>query len=708
MPRRTLAVVVAALALGSSLVGAAWGQGAPASFLFAGSGFGHGVGMSQYGAYGQALEGATFSQILQHYYTGISVGSATDDVQIRVNLLHTVPSAQVRGEPLPSTSGGAIQVVADATTLNAAPNEVIAFGVSGSQVTVTQGGSQVATANLVSVLWSGGPTLLNVIGPGDSFDTGGHRYRYGMVDIAVVNGNLEVVNQLKLHGEYLWGIAEVPSSWPAEALKAQVVAARTYALRRYQSGQRPECRCHVYDTTADQVFAGYVKQSSTGGAQWTAAVDATSPDGSTGITALYGGAPISANYFSSSGGRTENNEDAFGGSPVPYLRSVDDHWSLNSYNPMASWTFTRTQAQVASAFGLPDVVTIDLSSRTVGGAVKTVTAKSSGGGSASLSGGTFVARLSLPARWLHKPVVRVAGADRYATSVAIGQQALSPTVGGTANSPVVLASGEGPHLVDGLVAAPLARADNAELLLATAAGLPSSVAAEIDRTHPTTAYLVGGTAALGPGVEQDLRAHGVTDVKRLAGADRYDTAAQVAEQIGGPRDQVLIASGASLHLVDALAAGGPASATTKPILLVARDEVPTPTAHALTDLRTHSTVVVGGTAAVSDATMAQLPSPRRLAGGDRFLTAIAVSNDFSGLVGVATVVVASGADAHLVDALPGGTLAHIVLLTDPTPLTPATRDWLKARVDLGAVQVLGGTTAVSSSAFDAIRAAVGG
>src|SRR5439155_606097 len=345
---------------------------------------------------------------------------------------------------------------------------------------------------------------------------------------------------------YLWGIAEVPSSWPAEALKAQVVAARTYALRRYQAGQRPECRFHVYDTTADQVFAGYVKQSSTGGAQWTAAVDATSPDGSTGITALYGGAPISANYFSSSGGRTENNEDAFGGSPVPYLRSVDDHWSLNSYNPMAAWTFTRTQAQVASAFGLPDVVTVDLSNRTVGGAVKTVTAKSSGGGSASLSGSTFAARLGLPARWLHKPVVRVAGADRY------------------------------------------------------------------------------------------------------------ETAAQVAEQIGGPRSQVLIASGDSMHLVDALAAGGPASATTRPILLVAHDEVPTPTAHALTDLHTNSTVVVGGTAAVSDATMAQLPSPRRLAGTDRFLTAIAVSNDFSGVVGVATVVVASGADAHLVDALPGG------------------------------------------------------
>ena len=70
--------------------------------------------------------------------------------------------------------------------------------------------------------------------------------------------------------------------------------------------------------------------------------------------------------------------------------------------------------------------------------------------------------------------------------------------------------------------------------------------------------------------------------------------------------------------------------------------------------------------------------------------------------------VASGADAHLVDALPGGTLAHLVLLTDATPLTPATRDWLKARVDLGAVQVLGGTAAVSAAAFDAIRLAVGG
>src|SRR5436305_10763154 len=138
MPRRALAVVAGALVLAFGLAGAALGQGAPSTFLFAGSGFGHGVGMSQYGAYGQALEGASYSQILQHYYTGISVGAANDDVQLRVNLLHTAPSAQVRGEPLPSSSGGAIQVVADATTLNAAPNEVIGFGVNGSQVTVAQ------------------------------------------------------------------------------------------------------------------------------------------------------------------------------------------------------------------------------------------------------------------------------------------------------------------------------------------------------------------------------------------------------------------------------------------------------------------------------------------------------------------------------------------------------------------------------------------
>ena len=107
---RRLGILAAASALLALVVVPA--QAAPPStFVFSGSGFGHGVGMSQYGAYGQALEGATATHILQHYYTSTSVTPVNDDVDIRVSLLHAVPggSPSVRAEAL-SAGGGLIPV----------------------------------------------------------------------------------------------------------------------------------------------------------------------------------------------------------------------------------------------------------------------------------------------------------------------------------------------------------------------------------------------------------------------------------------------------------------------------------------------------------------------------------------------------------------------------------------------------------------------
>lgn len=393
-----IVVLVAAVPAGPAptrLAGAA--DGVPDTFVFPGSGFGHGVGMSQYGAYGQALEGRSATEILTHYYTGTTVAAANDAVDLRVNLVHAAPAntLYVRGEPLGGT-GGAVAITAGGTTVNGAPGDAFVFGTDGSNVTVARaGGAQVAAGPTATVTFV--PGLLNVAGPGDTFESTGHRYRYGRLEVLPVGGALEAVLVLKLHGEYLRGISEVPSSWPAAALEAQVIAARTYALRKYRLGERPECRCHVYDTVFDQVYAGWVKEAEpTYGARWVAAVDATSPSPTTGLVVLYGGEPISANYFSSSGGRTENNEDAFGGSPLPYLRSVDDHWSLASYNPRAAWRFTKSQAEVAAAFSLPDVASLDLSRRTAGGAVKTAVARSSTGATASLAGSAMRSRLRLP------------------------------------------------------------------------------------------------------------------------------------------------------------------------------------------------------------------------------------------------------------------------------------------------------------------------
>ncbi|HUR49098.1 MAG TPA: cell wall-binding repeat-containing protein [Acidimicrobiales bacterium] len=693
-------------------------QAIPADFTFRGSGFGHGVGMSQYGAYGQALEGRSSGDILRHYYSGTSITPANDAQLIRVNLLASAERASVRGESL-GEGGGSIRISAGEQAIELTANQVANFGRAGDQVTVTVEGpavmAQPITAPTVKVTWSAGPTLLNVIGPGETFDTRGHRYRYGELDVAIAptGTGLQVVNLMSLHTEYLRGIAEVPSSWPSAALEAQAITARTFALQRVQSGQRTDCLCHVRDTVADQVFAGWVKESEEGfGQRWVAAVDATQPDGSSGLVVTKSGALATTTYFSSSGGSTESNTDGFGSTtPFTYLQPVDDRWSLASYNPFASWSFTRSQDAVKAAFNegkaaneqLKDVVSINLTDRTAGGSLRTAVATASDGMTLSLGGATFRSRLQLPARWIGTPVVRVSGSERYSTSVAAGRRAPLEDPKGT----VVIASGETAHLVDGLVAAPLAAVEDAPLLLSAATGLPDPVGDEVARLGVTRAVLVGGQSALSEQVVTDLRARGVQTVERIFGSDRFDTGLQVARAMGAPRSVAVIASGESGRLADALASGGPAAATGRPILLVTRDAVPLPTRQALTEMGTSSTIVIGGSAAISDSTAAQLPNAQRVSGADRYSTSAAVADHFSPEVGLERVVLSSGDPGGLVDALPGGAIQAITLLTNPGMLPPAAQEWL-ARNDaaIGSVDVIGGPNAVTPQTFNQARAAV--
>src|SRR5690606_5358082 len=100
------------------------------------------------------------------------------------------------------------------------------------------------------------------------------------------------------------------------------------------------------------------------GAKWVAAVAATAQSSTTGLALTYGGKVVQAYYSSSTGGRTQNNEDVWSGAPVPYLRSVDDPWSLDSRNPRASWEKVVSGVALAAAFGLSDVARLDLSRRT--------------------------------------------------------------------------------------------------------------------------------------------------------------------------------------------------------------------------------------------------------------------------------------------------------------------------------------------------------
>lgn len=296
------------------------------------------------------------------------------------------------------------------------------------------------------------------------------------------------------------------------------------------------------------------------------------------------------------------------------------------------------------------------------------------------------------------PVSRLSGDDRYATSVAIGRAAYP------SSSTVVIASGENEHLVDGLVAGPLARRLSAPVLLVPGSAVPAVVTRELTRRGARTAVLVGGEAVLDKDVVQDLRDAGITTVDRVAGADRYATAAKVAERVGG--DSAVVASGNDANLVDALGAGGAAARHGMPILLTAGTELPGATKGALRG-RT-SVVVAGGLSAVGPRVYDQLPSPTRVGGADRYATSAALATHFARTVDADTVSVASGADANLVDALPGAALGRLTLLTAPTRLPAPTRAFLTGPASVQEAVALGGPGAISDSVLRTVSSELGG
>jgi stage II sporulation protein D len=169
-----------------------------------------------------------------------------------------------------------------------------------------------------------------------------HSY-FGTIELEARGGGLVVSNRLPLE-RYLLGLAEVPSSWPPEALKAQVVAARTYALHTVAQGRAGAAADYGFDICASvqcQVFSGADTVLARDGLRWAEAVAQTE-----GQTILVGGSPILARYHSTSGGRTLLNSQAFPdeGVDYPYLQPVDS--SFETEAPLYRWQVTFTLRQV--------------------------------------------------------------------------------------------------------------------------------------------------------------------------------------------------------------------------------------------------------------------------------------------------------------------------------------------------------------------------
>jgi SpoIID/LytB domain protein len=176
--------------------------------------------------------------------------------------------------------------------------------------------------------------------------------------------------------KYLRGLREVPVTWPQEALRAQVVAARTYLLGKYSSTAKAYV---LRTTTADQNYGGaaHEDEDARHGGGWRAAVDAT--PGRVVVDAA--GKRIDALYSSSAGGWTEDRQYVWGSYGIDYLKPLDDSaWDAASDNPYRAWAVGLTRAQVATALGFDSVASVSVAARGSGARVGGVTVTGVDGG----------------------------------------------------------------------------------------------------------------------------------------------------------------------------------------------------------------------------------------------------------------------------------------------------------------------------------------
>lgn len=367
----------------------------PGSWTLGGSGFGHGVGMSQWGAYQLARSGAGAAEILAYYYTGATTSTANNPrTSLRVQILGT------SSDPVTSTlrlSEGSWRLLdASGTQIaTAGSGRTVVLGVSGSSVTakVLEGGTVVLPTTPYAGLtlewtgttyWPGTAGTVSVSGAQGT-------YRHGRLHASSIGGRLNVVSEAVINTEYLYGIDEMPSGWGATsnggaaALQAQAIAARTYALKAKLAGLDPSCDCHVHDDTRSQNYVGWNKEGGELGSVWKAAVDATVQDATSTVTVLRdpSGGFAETPYFASSGEvsssyrGTADNEDVW---PVPelsYLRHKADSYSRAAPgNPYVTWTDGITQAEAKSITGMSWVRSLSVTERYSSGQVRTIKATS--------------------------------------------------------------------------------------------------------------------------------------------------------------------------------------------------------------------------------------------------------------------------------------------------------------------------------------------
>ena len=375
-----------------------------------GQGWGHGVGMSQWGARGRAYGGQTAEDIVRAYYQGVELSEyPTDQTSIRVLIDKNYRPSSFDGSLRSSNTligdiigvGGEWAIAGATGPLPAGARLRLLDHPGGGRVTVRlldAAGNHMLDFDL--------PSLIEIIPLKPEtrllvhykFTASAGNSRYfdlyrGLIRVYKnSSGLIDTVNVVNME-DYLLGVvpAEMPSHWPTEALKAQAMVARTFAINSLAPNQP---LWDVDDTTQYQVYLGVNRETP----EASAAIQATHRRAIT-----HEGVPIRSYFFSTGNGHTENNEDVFGGSPVPYLRGVLDldpagrPWDADS--PRSTWAtnaFPLTTIETvisSSGANIGQIASLDFNSRTASGRLITVAADG-GGGRISMDAWDFVSRFN--------------------------------------------------------------------------------------------------------------------------------------------------------------------------------------------------------------------------------------------------------------------------------------------------------------------------
>ena len=381
--RLGLGVVASSALVVSSLPAAAEEVPAAASYTVTGYGYGHGHGLSQYGAQGAANQGLSWKQIIGFYYPGTRLGKARGTIKVLITADKKDVVVDARdGLRLTRLTGrkafNLAKVRPKATRWRIMPRgsrSVVSYRIP------SRGGWQKWTTFPGAAEFSAGNQPVTLRLP-----------RHGSADYRGALRSVEkhTVNVLPID-RYVQGVVprEVPAEWPAQAVRAQAVAARTYAAFERETATSYYDIC---DTESCQVYGGVADEHPAA----TAAVKATG-----GRVVLYQGQPAFTQFSSSNGGYSSAGSQ-------PYLAAQPDPYEASSDNPNDPWTATVTSAQIEKAWPVVSkLVSLSFSRDGLGshfgGRVTSVTLTGSLGGlptSVKVTGDDFRSRLGLKSTWL--------------------------------------------------------------------------------------------------------------------------------------------------------------------------------------------------------------------------------------------------------------------------------------------------------------------